>query len=184
LTDFVASATLWLETTFHAEVAVAHNFYAEINLHFVWHTGDNRPILTPPCEAVVYDAIRRKAASFRGVLVRAIGGTEDHVHVAVSIPPTLLISEFVGQLKGYSTWCVNQSSVLAGEHFSWQIGYGVVAFGTRDLKWVVGYIARQKEHHARGTTFARLETSEGSEDTSRGPAVERQPEDDSLSDGT
>jgi putative transposase len=178
LTGSVVTATLWLETTFHAEVAVAHNFYAEINLHFVWHTGDNRPILTPACEAVVYDAIRRKAASLRGVLVRAIGGTEDHVHVAVSIPPTLLISEFVGQLKGYSTWCVNQSSVLAGERFSWQAGYGVVTFGTRDLQWVVGYIARQKEHHAKGMTFPRLETSTAGDDTSGGTVAEGKQEDD------
>ena len=138
---------------------MAHNFYAEINLHIVWHTKDNRSMLTPQREAVAHDAIRRKAASFPGLLVRAIGGTDDHVHVAVSVPPTLLISEFVGQLKGYSTWCVNQTIAGEAERFAWQGGYGVVSFGTSNLGWVVRYIERQKEHHGNGTTFGRLEMS-------------------------
>jgi hypothetical protein len=39
----------------------------------------------------------------------------------------------------------------------WQAGYGVVSFGTRALEWVCGYVRNQKEHHARGTVFDRLE---------------------------
>jgi hypothetical protein len=39
----------------------------------------------------------------------------------------------------------------------WQVGYGVVSFGTRDLPWVVEYIQNQREHHARSSTHERLE---------------------------
>jgi putative transposase len=39
----------------------------------------------------------------------------------------------------------------------WQTGYGVVSFGTKDLKWVIEYVRNQKEHHAKGTTVDRLE---------------------------
>jgi len=39
----------------------------------------------------------------------------------------------------------------------WQRGLGVVSFGKRQLPWVLDYIAKQKEHHAQGTTKRRLE---------------------------
>ena len=39
-------------------------------------------------------------------------GTEAHVHLAVTIPPTVLPSEFVGRLKGYSSHTVNDACGL------------------------------------------------------------------------
>jgi len=33
----------------------------------------------------------------------------------------------------------------------------VVSFGKKQLDWVLNYIARQKEHHAKGSTHQRLE---------------------------
>ena len=60
---------------------------------------------------------------------------------------------------------------------NWQRGYGVVSFGKNNLTWVLDYIADQKEHHARGTIYDRLERTECdkegpqmSEDVSRSPA--------------
>ena len=83
-------------------------------------------------------------------------GTETHVHIAVTIPPTLLISDWIGKLKGASSHYVNHE--LANRKvLDWQTGYGVVSFGTKDLEWVVNYIRDQKEHHEKGTTVERLE---------------------------
>ena len=85
-----------------------------------------------------------------------MGGTETHVHIAVTIPPTLLISDWIGKLKGASSHHVNHR--LANRKLlDWQTGYGVVSFGTKDLEWVVNYIRNQKEHHRRRTTIGRLE---------------------------
>ncbi|MEX0611075.1 MAG: transposase [Pirellulales bacterium] len=77
--------------------------------------------------------------------------------MAVSIRPTLLISEFIGQLKGGSSHDVNQAIGRNQKVIEWQAGYGVVSFGTRDMPWVVEYIRNQREHHARGTVHERLE---------------------------
>ncbi len=85
----------------------------------------------------------------------AVGGTENHVHMAVSVPPTLLISEFIGRLKGGSSHEVNQ--MFGSGRLQWQNGYGAVTFGTRDLEWVKAYIRDQKQHHAAGRVFERLE---------------------------
>jgi putative transposase len=142
------------------------HFYSEIRLHLTWHTKDDRHLLTPEVEKVAHEALRCKALSFRGVLVHAVGGTEDLVHAALSIPPTVLVSELIGQMKGYSSHEVNQGFGGGAERFAWQSSYGVVSFGTRDLPWVVRYVENQKQHHARRTTFERLERVEGEEDGS------------------
>jgi len=77
------------------------------------------------------------------------------VHLCLTIPPTLLISDFIGQLKGSSSHEVNQK--LGRKALEWQAGYGVVSFGTGDLPWVREYVRDQREHHARGNVEDRLE---------------------------
>jgi REP element-mobilizing transposase RayT len=92
----------------------------------------------------------------KGLIFHEIGGTETHVHIAVTIPPTLLISDWIGKIKGASSHYVNPE-LLNCKLLDCQTGYGVVSFGTKDLEWVVNYIRNQKEHHKQGTTVDRLE---------------------------
>ena len=71
------------------------------------------------------------------------------------IPPTLLISEWIGRIKGGSGHDIN--AMERWGCLAWQSGYGVVTFGTKDLAWVADYIRNQKQHHRAGSTFGRLE---------------------------
>jgi putative transposase len=130
--------------------------YSEINLHFVWPVKSNLQIITVEIEPRLYGFIRNYALKIPGLIFHEVGGIETHVHVAVTIPPTLLISEWIGQLKGASSHYVNHQLVNR-KLLEWQTGYGVVSFGTRDLEWVVNYIRNQKERHKKGTTVERLE---------------------------
>jgi putative transposase len=139
---------------------MSQSFYSEINLHLTWHTKANLPVLTPRIEDRLYSYLQHRILETKGVILHAIGGTEDHVHVGVSVPPTLLISEWVGRLKGASSYYVNHE-VARRRLLEWQRGYGVVCFPTARVDWVVRYILNQKEHHARGTTVDRLEKIEG-----------------------
>jgi putative transposase len=136
---------------------MSRNYYSEINLHLTWHTKESLPLLTPQVQGVAYRCVRQKIINMPGAFVHEIGGTETHAHLAVSVPPTLLISEFVGQLKGASSHEVNEQLGLHGNKLQWQAGYGVVSFGTGDLDWVKEYIRNQQEHHACGRVFDRLE---------------------------
>jgi REP element-mobilizing transposase RayT len=101
--------------------------------------------------------LKKRIIETPSTFVHEIGGIETHVHIAVTIPPTLLISEFVGRLKGVSSHDVNQALGRRQKVLEWPSGYGVVSFGTRDLEWVNEYIRNQREHHARGTIHERLE---------------------------
>src|SRR5262245_10616042 len=135
------------------------NVYSEINLHFVWHTKDNKLILADSIERHVYSFLRDRALQTPGLFFHEIGGIEDHVHLVVSVPPTLLISDWIGQLKGSSAYFINHR--IVNRHLlEWQTGYGVVSFGTGDLPWVLSYVRNQKQHHDNGTTQGRLEREE------------------------
>ena len=136
---------------------MSQNYYSEINLHITWHCKDSSPMLTAQVEPVTQRSVKTRLINTPGVFVHEIGDTETHVHVAVSIPPTLTISEFIGQLKGASSHEVNQQFSQRGKVLQWQAGYGVVSFGTGDLEWVKRYIRNQREHHASGRIADRLE---------------------------
>lgn len=79
---------------------MSRNYYSEINLHIVWHTKESFPMLTPTIEPIAHRCIKKRVLDLSGVFLHEIGGTETHVHLAVSIPPTLKPSEFIGELKG------------------------------------------------------------------------------------
>jgi putative transposase len=134
---------------------MARNYYSEINLHITWHTKQSAPLLVPQVEAIAHHYLRGRCINTPGVFIHEIGGIETHVHLCLTIPPTLLISDFVGQLKGSSSHEVNQK--LGHKALEWQAGYGVVSFGTRDLPWVKEYVRNQRQRHARGKIEDRLE---------------------------
>ena len=136
---------------------MSRNYYSEINLHVVWHTKNSLPLLTPTVEPVAHRYLRKRIIDTSGAFVHEIGGTETHVHVAVTVPPTLTPSQWIGELKGGSSHDVNQQIGKRQKVLRWQAGYGVVSFGTKDLEWIIAYIGNQREHHAKNTEHDRLE---------------------------
>ena len=135
---------------------MSRNVYSEINLHITWHTKESYPSLIEQVEDRVHHYLKHRVLETAGVLFHEIGGTENHLHLAVSTPPTLLISDWIGKLKGASSHYINHE-IADHKVLEWQTGYGVVSFGTKDLEWVVSYIRNQKEHHRKGSIYERLE---------------------------
>lgn len=133
--------------------------YSEINFHITWHTKNSLPMIAWRIEDRLYHYLTHRILEEPQVRLHAIGGTETHIHIALSAPPNLLISDFIGKLKGSSSHYINHE--IQPKALQWQRGYGVLTFGTKDLQWVVGYIINQKEHHSRGTVHERLERFTG-----------------------
>jgi putative transposase len=136
---------------------MSRNYYSEINLHITWHTKESARMLTDAVEAMVFATLREKAARLGNVFVHELGATPTHLHLALSVAPTVCPSELVGELKGYSAHETNRRLGYGQKVLQWQAGYGIVSFGSRDLEWVCKYVRNQKEHHAAGTVFDRLE---------------------------
>ena len=139
---------------------MARDAYHELFVHLVWHTKEGRNLIPPDGEPMLHDAIRHRARQPGGVYVHEIGGTQNHVHLVARIPPTIMIAEWIGKIKGGSSHDVNHMDAWPGR-MDWQSGYGLVSFGPKDLQWVIEYVRDQKQHHADGTIFERLEAVAG-----------------------
>jgi putative transposase len=124
------------------------------------------PLIEPAFEDDLYRVIAAKAINLKAI-VHAIGGTEDHIHLIVSVPPSQTLSNFIGQIKGNSSHFVN-NKIKPGFHFAWQAEYGVLSFGEEQLQRVVQYVENQKEHHKTGTLLPHFERIS---DSSPGPEV-------------
>ncbi len=129
--------------------------YWQLFYHLVWSTKDRQPLLTHQVEKYIYGYLTSKAVGLKGV-VYAIGGTADHIHMVVSIPPAISVSKFVGQIKGAASTRFNKSGI-SEVPFEWQDEYGAFSFDAKRLPNYIAYVERQKEHHAEGTIIPILE---------------------------
>ena len=134
---------------------MSHNAYYEIYLHVTWRTKGNAALLRGKVETEVHEFLHHRIRETEGVYVHETGGTDDHVHLAVHIAPTVQITKWVGDFKGACSHHVNKT--LGRKLLYWQNGYGVVSFGKGNLAFVLEYVRRQREHHAGGGIIDRLE---------------------------
>jgi hypothetical protein len=115
----------------------------------------DRPMLTPAVQPQVYGHIRGYCLNYPGVYLKGIGGTRDHLHLAVEIEPTVTIEEMIGKIKGASAREINRNAGM--KVLRWQRGYGVISFAKLNLPGILRYIELQEQHHARGTIREKLE---------------------------
>jgi REP element-mobilizing transposase RayT len=71
------------------------------------------------------------------------------VHLAIKVPATLMISKWIGELKGATSY--NLSKAHPEISFAWQSGYGVSSFSGKDLDAIIRYIQNQELHHLKGS---------------------------------
>ncbi len=102
---------------------------------------------------VIYNQIRvdigkilRKLCDIKGVEIIEAELCPDHVHMLVSIPPSISVSSFVGYLKGKSALMIfdrhaNLKYKYGNRHF-WCRGYYVDTVG-RNKKAIENYIRNQ-----------------------------------------
>jgi putative transposase len=116
-----------------------HTYY-----HLVWATHDRLPLITADREPILYGHLVEKII-FLEAHSHAIGGISDHVHLVVSIPPKIAISDFVKRLKGSSARYINQYDEV--KNFAWQREYAVFSLGSQQLDRAVEYVQNQKRRH-------------------------------------
>lgn len=67
-------------------------FLWRLYYHIVWATKERQPLITSYKETELYNDIIGKSNSLNCIL-HAVGGIEYHIHLVVSIPPTMAIAE-------------------------------------------------------------------------------------------
>ena len=115
--------------------------YATNFIHFVFSTKDRKYLIEPDRKASLY-AYLGGIAKGEGLTLIAAGGTRNHVHLLLILPPSSSLAHAAQKLKG-------SSSHWMGPGFSWQEGYGAFSVSPSQVEIVQKYIANQELHHQK-----------------------------------
>ena len=140
---------------------MAHAFH-QLYHHVTWATHSREPLIhrkwRPQLLQIMGEEVRKRG----GWLIRH-NAMPDHAHLLVRLPPTVRISDFLGEVKGATAYRVNHH-LNPKFKLRWQEGYGVLSLRKAELAKVSRYIEEQEEHHRRGRLSALLEMTEIQED--------------------
>ena len=78
----------------------------------------------------------------------AIGGIHDHVHLLVSMNPTVSPSDLMADVKRASSKWINEKPLVPG-HFACHEGFGAFSYAKSQIDNVIRYIQNQEEHHRK-----------------------------------
>ncbi len=122
---------------------------SKILLHVVFSTKDRQGLIT---KDVIKDLHAYLAGACRayGSEAYRVGGTEDHVHIACSLPRTLTVSRLLEQIKKSSSVWIKDKTPGCRD-FAWQAGYGAFSLGQSQLSSLMHYIDHQQEHHSKAS---------------------------------
>ena len=123
---------------------MSHTF-SNLLFHLVWSTKNREPFINKNIKNRFHSYIRA-VIEREGANLLFINGVEDHVHLLIAMPLTLLIPDLIEKIKPTSTkWCIKTFPEIKG--FKWQEGYGAFTVGKSNLQAVINYIKNQEEHH-------------------------------------
>ena len=126
---------------------MTHTF-SNLLTHVIFSTKDRFPLIS--------SELKPDLLAYMGGIVReldgkalTIGGTVDHVHLLVSLPPTLALADALRVLKANSSRWVHETK--GRSKFAWQAGYGAFSVSRSNMPKVIKYISEQEEHHRKVT---------------------------------
>ena len=119
--------------------------YTQILYHIVFRTKNSRRTLPHSVEKKLYNFIWGMVKQ-RDCMLYRINGMEDHVHLLISLHPTIALSDFMRELKaGASKWLATQPEFP--DFDGWNEGYAALTYSKRDIDTIAEYIRNQREHH-------------------------------------
>ena len=119
--------------------------FTNLLAHVIFSTKERAPLIDAE--------LRPKLHAYLGGIVReldgtplSVNGTDDHVHLLLSMPPTISTSDAMRVLKTNSSKWVHDAR---RKPFGWQAGYGAFSVSKSNVEAVSRYIAEQEEHHRK-----------------------------------
>ena len=118
---------------------------SQVLLHIVFSTKNREPWISEPLQPRLHAYLAGACRAMKSEALR-VGGTDNHVHIACTLPRTLTVSRLLEEIKKSSSqWVKNQDD--GNRQFAWQGGYGAFSLGQSQLPALVRYIDNQREHH-------------------------------------
>jgi len=124
--------------------------YTQILYQIVFSTKERKPVLLkesrPLLLKYIYGVLRNKNCH-----LYRINCIEDHIHILLSIHPSVSLSSLVKDIKISSSSFVKENNLFPG--FSgWQEGYGAFTYSYGEVNKLIEYVKNQEEHH-KNITF-------------------------------
>jgi putative transposase len=122
---------------------MSHTYFQNV-MHIVFSTKERRKTVPKQMKERLW-AYTAGICRHQGIFVHSIGGMEDHIHLLLQFPPTLMIADAIKKIKSNSShWMSTEIG-----RFAWQQGYGGFGVSKSNIAAVVRYIQNQEQHHAR-----------------------------------
>jgi len=119
-------------------------------VHVIFSTRARTNLIAPAIEPELYPYLGAICRTNESPLL-SVGGTENHVHLLVSLSKNLALKDLIMTVKKDSSrWIKTRGPGF--RRFHWQDGYGAFSIGESQVQAVKDYIARQKQRH-RCITF-------------------------------
>ena len=125
------------------------NTFSQIYLQFVFAVQNRQSFISKSNKEELHQYIT-SLVQHRKAKMLAVNCMPDHTHLFVGFKPTILISDFVKEIKVESNQFINDKKWVKGK-FSWQDGYGVFSYSHSQLDTVIKYVLNQEIHHQRKT---------------------------------
>jgi REP element-mobilizing transposase RayT len=127
---------------------MAHTF-TNLLTHIIFSTKERAPLIGAELKPELHAYLGGMLREIKGKAY-SINGTADHVHLLVSLPPTLALSDAMKLVKANSSrWVSDKWS--SRKDFGWQIGYGAFSVSKSNVSPVIRYIENQEEDHRKVT---------------------------------
>jgi REP element-mobilizing transposase RayT len=118
---------------------------SKVLLHVVFSTKNREKTICKQLRSALH-AYMAGICRARGSEAYRVSGTDDHIHIACSLPRTLTMAKLVEEIKKPSSIWMKQQD-LGTPKFAWQSGYGIFSLGQSQLPALLQYIDNQEEHH-------------------------------------
>jgi putative transposase len=125
--------------------------YTQNVIHVVFSTKDRRKSISGELQPRMW-AYAAGICKKHEILVHAVGGMEDHIHLLLQIPPTVALASAILAIKSNSSRWANEQ----GHSFAWQEGYAAFSVSASLVPVVVRYIRNQEAHHRKLTFDAEF----------------------------
>jgi len=124
---------------------MAHS-YISCFVHYIFSTINRQKIIKPDLEKHLFPYMGGIARENK-MKALAIGGTENHVHLLLTLPSILSIAKAIQLIKGGSSLWIHDTFPNY-KSFTWQEGYGAFTISISKIDNTINYINNQKEHHS------------------------------------
>ena len=119
--------------------------YTRLLYHIVFRTKYGKNTIPEQHEKELYAYMMGIIKNKKSTLYR-IGGVGNHIHLLVDIHPAIAVSDFMKELKEYSSkWLKTNPNFPDFE--GWAVSFAAFTYNLIDKEKIINYIKNQKEHH-------------------------------------